>query len=274
MPADAKTQADSSGRIAARGPPGESDWGFALYCRGDFDINHLGGLGPCIGRSSGSRVASRIAERYSTLMGGTLTSTTETTIWWKHWTERAERGQLEVYTLGAHLASIPTYMLGRARHQAGPVGPQHRRGYRPAARCRRQAPRSWLERTNSEIAYAHYSAKTANPAAAWGRRSKRSCNSRRRGGMVRHAQWPMGRIRAVAVPVRKRHIPHGPNGVRVALGKRRRPIPLGSFAKRSAAGLAAPSFRGYLRAFDEQVPPRSIGEGFAEGRQAPYSFVG
>ena len=44
-------------------------------------------------------------------MGGTLTSTTETTIWWKHWTERAKRGEFGVYILGSHLASIPTYML-------------------------------------------------------------------------------------------------------------------------------------------------------------------
>jgi hypothetical protein len=44
-------------------------------------------------------------------MGGTLTSTTETTIWWKHRTERAERGESEVYILGSHLASIPSYML-------------------------------------------------------------------------------------------------------------------------------------------------------------------
>ncbi len=206
-------------------------------------------------------------------MGGTLTSTTETTIWWKHWTERAERGQLEVYTLGAHLASIPTYMLGRARHQAGPVGPQHRRGYRPALLSTTGSKK--LAGTNQQRDRLRpLFGQDRKPSSCLGSPVEALMQFAHAGGMVRHAQWPMGRIRAVAVPVRKRHIPHGPNGVRVALGKRRRPIPLGSFAKRSAAGLAAPSFRGYLRAFDEQVPPRSIGEGFAEGRQAPYSFVG
>ena len=169
------------GGSRARGPPGESDWGFALYCRGDFDINHLGGLGPCIGRSSGSRVASRIAERYSTLMGGTFDV---------HYrdhdlveaTGRNERNEVSwrsTPSAPTSPASRPT-CLGELATRPALWGRNTGEAIVPRC-CRRQAPRSWLERTNSEIAYAHYSAKTANPAAAWGRRSKRSCNSRTRG---------------------------------------------------------------------------------------------
>jgi hypothetical protein len=118
------------------------------------------------GRSSGSEVASSIAERHSTLIGRTLTSTTETTIWWKHRTERAERGEFGDYILGSQLASIATYMIrGELATRPDPVAQQHAGEAILPRCCLRQAPRSCLKNeADSEIAYAHYLGQDLKPS--------------------------------------------------------------------------------------------------------------
>jgi hypothetical protein len=80
----------------------------------------------------------------------------------EHWTRRAEVGEFEVHILAFHLAGIPTYMLtGELASSRTLWGSLPRPFYPPA--LRREAPREWLQRADSELAYAYHWAATENP---------------------------------------------------------------------------------------------------------------
>lgn len=168
-----KAEAVNLGGSRARGDARpDSDWDFAVYYRGDVDVDYFEELGwpghvyrPFEwGQVMYAGAVFDLDGRHFDIHFRNLDVV-------EHWSKEAEEGRFKVFQLGFHLSGIPTYMLAGELAISNTLWGELPKPTYPTA-LRRSAPPLWLGRAKLELDYASYWAQSENSISCAGALAK------------------------------------------------------------------------------------------------------